>query len=1564
MASPKENSSHGDSALIETQLDDTSVAPVPENSALADTAAAPSSEGALDAESLVPAQTNTIIKHYEVIRKLGEGGMGAVYLARDTRLGRRVAIKFLHEQSGPASERFLVEARATALCQHENIVVIYDVGEFDGYPYMVLEYIEGRTLRAASEERLSIEKTPATFWAIELMIPVVRALCAAHAMNIVHRDLKPENILLSNRGLVKVVDFGIAKQVGAPLVATMNEAQIEKLSQFELTQHGTSPGTMMYMSPEQWLAEDIDVRTDIWAAGLILYELLIGEHPLAPVTMTALKQVVQFDTPMPSAKAKRPDAAALGEIIDRCLQKRKEDRYASADELRAALEALSTDQRMPTLTEEECPFAGLSAFQEADAARYFGREQDIAAVVGKLRHQELMTIAGPSGAGKSSFVRAGVIPAMKSAGRHLETCVIRPGRRPLAALVDALSFLVDTTGDEERIDAAAIEEKLLEQPGYLGVRLRGRCRRRGRDHRILLFVDQFEELYTLGSDPQVREAFCASLLGVADDASSPLRVILSIRADFLDRLADDRTFLSEVTRGLYFLPPMSTEGLRDAFIKPLDKARYSIEDDSLVDEILAGLVGMKSPLPILQFLAAKLWETRDKEKRLLTTEAYRALGGVAGALSTHADAVLTAMSPVEQKITRAVFMRLVTPERTRAIVLFEELCELSEDRTAVEQAVQRLAEARLVSIEAGDEREGNTVELVHESLIERWGKLRQWLEETEHDAQFLAELRNAASQWEKNGEAAGLLWRDQAAQRAGNWYAQRGTSALGKREQRYIEAVIGLAERTKRRTRRIVAALFAAISAVAVVVSVLAINARAEARRADEQTALVKGEKSRADEKARQAEEEARQARNASRMASAREHLSDPTLVLALVREMEPTSELPPRWRELALWAKHQGLARVVLHHQDIVNSASFSPDGTRILIASWDKTAQVWNADGTGKPRVLEGHQDNVYSASFSADGTRIVTASSDKTARLWNADGTGKPRVLEGHQGRVTSATFSADGTRIVTASWDKTARVWNADGTGKPRVLEGHQDNVHSASFSPDGTRIVTASFDKTARVWNADGTGKPLVLEGHQDRVYSAAFSPDGTRIVTASFDKTARVWNADGTGKPLVLAGHQDRVYSVAFSPDGTRIVTGSYDKTARVWNADGTGKPLVLEGHQARVSSVAFSADGTRIVTASLDKTVRVWNADWKNKPLVFEGHQDGISSAAFSPDGMRIVTASSDKTVQVWNADGTGKPLVLGHPALVSCAAFSADGTRIVTASWDKTARVWNADGTGKPLVFEGHRDRVYSAAFSPDGTRIATASLDKTARVWNADGTGKPLILEGHQDRVFSAGFSPDGTRIVTASQDKTARVWNADGTGTPLVLAGHRDRVFSAAFNPDGTRILTASGDKTARVWNADGTGTPLVFEGHTAAVVSGVLGGVGAFSPDSAQIVTISDDKTLRVWNADGTGEPAILRLPEIDPASAAFSPDGTRILTATHNAIDPATGKMKYWVTVWPRFQPITGLDDPQLWLATRYCPPVELRMELFGVSEEAAKEQLAACQARVTEAFARNSRRP
>ncbi|CAG7854426.1 SubName: Full=Related to WD40-repeat protein (Notchless protein) {ECO:0000313/EMBL:CCA71457.1} [Serendipita indica DSM 11827] len=579
-------------------------------------------------------------------------------------------------------------------------------------------------------------------------------------------------------------------------------------------------------------------------------------------------------------------------------------------------------------------------------------------------------------------------------------------------------------------------------------------------------------------------------------------------------------------------------------------------------------------------------------------------------------------------------------------------------------------------------------------------------------------------------------------------------------------------------------------------------------------------------------------------------------------------------------------LPRTLLGHQGSVTAVSFSPDGTRIVSGSRDRTIRQWDAE-TGQPlgEPLQGHEYWVNAVAFSPDGTRIVSGSSDSTIRQWDAE-TGQPlgEPLQGHEDEVMAVAFSPDGTRIVSGSWDRTIRQWDAE-TGQPlgEPLQGHEDSVMAVAFSPDGTRI-----------WDAE-TGQPLgePLQGHESWVNAVAFSPDGTRIVSGSRDSTIRQWDAE-TGQPLgePLQGHESLVYAVAFSPDGTRIVSGSRDRTIRQWDAE-TGQPLgePLQGHESFVNTVAFSPDGTRIVSGSGDSTIRQWDAETGQalgEPL--QGHEGSVMAVAFSPDGTRIVSGSRDSTIRQWDAE-TGQPLgepLQGHESSVNAVAFSPDGTRIVSGSWDRTIRQWDAE-TGQPLgePLQGHEYSVNAVAFSPDGTRIVSGSRDSTIRQWDAE-TGQPLgePLQGHEDEVMAVAFSPDGTRIVSGSRDSTIRQWDAE-TGQPLgePLQGHEDEVMAVAFSPDGTRIVSGSSDSTIRQWDAE-TGQPLgePLQGHEDEVMA------VAFSPDGTRIVSGSSDRTIRQWDAE-TGQPLgePLQGHKYSVNAVAFSPDGTRIVSGSRDS---------------------------------------------------------------------------
>lgn len=1496
---------------------------------------------------LEPPRVDEHIGHYEVIRPLGAGGMGSVLLARDTKLGRLVAIKVLHH-GGEAAARLLAEARATARARHENIVVIYEIGTINGRPYMVLEYLEGRTLREViSSTRQNGGRVMSRGLALEMMVPVLRALDAAHQNELIHRDLKPENIMVLDSGQVKVLDFGIAKMMAA-------EGSNER--------HGTRP----YMSPEQWLGGDLDGRSDLWAVGIILYELLTGGHPLAPLTAQKMESIRDFDLPLPRLRDVRPDLEGLSEIIDRCTNKRKELRYGSSKDVLAALEPYLSRPKSTLVGEIEHPFAGLSAFQEADGDRFFGRERDIMAVLGLLERQPLVTIAGASGAGKSSFARAGLIPALKGGGDDWHVAVIRPGRTPLAVLQELI------VGQDD-LD-------LRKFPLQFGAHLRARCRESTPAQRYLVFVDQMEELYTLVDDPQERVAFLDCLRGAADDAYSPLRVVLCIRSDFLDRVIADHQFMVHVATGLFFLPPIDEIGQRKALTQPLEAAGHQFESEKLVGQILEELARTNNPLPLLQFTATKLWEARDIERKLLTQAAYEQMGGVAGALAQHADTVVLGFSAADQHLCRAILLRLITPERTRAVVYLRELRTLDENAMAVQSIVQQLAAARLITVDADAVQGDAKVEIVHESLITRWPMLGRWLDESAGNAHFLARLRVAAMQWESSGKPTGMLWRDRAADEARGFYERYGQNAaelraafVGVIEAEYLQAVMALSRQTQRTRNRAVAGVFLLLCGISVVVLFLALDARKHARRADDEASHVR-------EQNIELAFQALRGRNATRMLAARKNEADPTLALAILRETEKP-DIPKDWPDLASAALSAGVARDVWRTDSgrCGYAAVTSPDGKRIAVAMDDYSTRILS-DDLVEIAVFRNHKKAVWSVAWSPDGKRVVSASFDHTVSVMNADGSGEPLIFRGHTDALSSAQFRPDGQRIATSADDRTVRIWDAS-DGHEITLLKHDSEVNDARWSPDGQRIVTAASDGKARIWDAIGQEKPLILRGHTDTISAASFSPDGKRVATVSRDRTARIWDAfDGTEK-LVLRGHEEKILSVFWSPDGTRIATSSKDKTARIWRADGRGAPLVLRGHTHWVYTASWNPAGDQIITTSLDGTQRRFFLNDIVNPILLAGHEDAIRGLEFSPEGQRVATASMDGTARIWNADGTGEPIVLRSRAgATTFLRWNPTGTHIATLSEDKTARIWALNDLTHPIVMTVN-DLLHSVDWSSDGLRLVTTSVNGKITLWNKDGTEISTVKKetSSEYKWIRAYFDRSGKRIlVLDTLDPKLHVWNPDSSEGLVPITTFDNPTRIAKWSLDQNQILAIAVNGQARLIDAQGIEPPIEIradkpirngawsvdnrlflaleDGTLAPYIDGTLGtaiasGVTSegteqlhFSAEGSRLLTFTRYGHFRIRPVNGEGAPFILDGTSLAAGQAIFSPKGDRI-AATHE---------DKFAWVWPDIKPFSGTDDERLWRITAYCIPPEKRIDILGVSEDEARTDEKACKDRVT----------
>jgi len=1405
----------------------------------------------------------TPLRSYRLIEQIGEGAFGVVWRALDPGVGREVAVKQIHARLADDPtfvRRFQQEAQIVARLEHPHVVPLYDYWRDGTGAYLVMRLMRGGNLaEMLGAGPLDLDE------AVAIIDQIASALSAAHRQRLVHRDVKPENVLLDEDGNAYLSDFGIAEDQGVP------------------AQPWAGSSSWGYRSPEQVRGEDATTRSDIYALGMVLAEMLRGRRPPAepPDLWPAVDAVL--------ARATADDPSA---------------RFADARELAESLHAsivVAEPIAAVTITDEETrnPYKGLRPFSEADAADFFGRDALIRRLVGRMAEDEtsarFLAVVGPSGSGKSSVVRAGLLPALRAGAvdgstRWFYTDML-PGRRPLEELeaalakvaVDPRTSLIEGLERDERGLARAVDAILP-----------------GDDSELLLLVDQFEELFTLVEDGQTRARFLESLTAATSEMGSRLRVVVTLRADFYDRPLAYPGFAELVRSRSETVVPLSPEELERAIAGPAERVGV-VPELGLIAEAVGDVTDQPGALPLLQYALTETYERR--QAGVLTLEAYRAAGGVRGAVAGRAEQLFGAMNPAGREATRQLFLRLVSvgdgADDTRRLVGRAELGSLEVDPEAMDAAIDAFGSHRLLSFDRDPNSRAPTVEVAHEALLREWGRLRGWIDVSREDMIAHRHLVAEAAEWERSGRDPSFLLRGSRLAQFEAW-VDTTAMALSAEERSYVHDSVEVREieraeeetratreralerRSRTRLRALVAVLTVAVL-VASLLTVVAANQRSNAQR----------------------QERVATARELAAAATTNLDVDPQRSILLALAAIDATKPVLPE----AIQALHDAVAadREILTLRDpSTANVAWSPDGRLLAtggtaVGHGQPDVLLWDAHTGALVRRLVGHTTDIDYLAFSPDSTRLATVASqgDDRTIIWDTRTGKKVRTIPGLGlgGFLLGARFSPNGERVVIGeargdgnvtvrvvdvktgkqAWRRDTRVgWSTEPAfspdGKRVAVNGSYktllfdasngrlvltldtpsfDNPELA-FSPDSSELLTADWGE-ADVWNlrAGGTEvkEPAFRLLGQRGVVGAAWSSDGRLLATAGNDGTARLWDATTGEQLLVLAGHAGGVASVAFDPDGTRLLTGGGDGTARVWNITPAATAEVFGAFEPSqgLASVSFNPDGTRLLTSDWDRRVWLWD------PRTGERVQNynGCCSAAFGPGGSTIATIGGNPLDSAHILNTTTGELIrwMSTPPgnWEDKLAFSPDGSLIATVQNSGKVALYDAS-TGRLLVHLGGStsiaDEMKDVAFSPDGHLLAAISATATLYLWNVPSGAEVFHKQKAQTgEGTSVAFSPDGKTIATAGLDG-ATVWSTSGTKLQTMSGG--GRAESVAFSPDGRTLGTGGDDGVARIWDV-ATGRQMVaLSGH-----SDTVNGV-AFSPDGTELATVSSDGTLRVY----------------------------------------------------------------------------------------------------------------
>jgi WD40 repeat protein len=1065
------------------------------------------------------------------------------------------------------------------------------------------------------------------------------------------------------------------------------------------------------------------------------------------------------------------------------------------------------------------------------------------------------------------------------------------------------------------------------------------------DIELVLVIDQFEEIFTLVEDEQVRTHLLDSLVTAVLDPRSRLRMVITMRADFTDRPLQYVDFGELVRQQTEFVLPLTPDELEQAITGPTRRAGLTLEA-GLAPTIIGDIGNQPGMLPLLQYALTELFERRQGRK--LTLAAYQDSGGVLGALARRADELYNSLDEAGREAARQLFLRLVTlgegTEDTRRRVLRAELTALTADQrvrslpvgppttegfgtkeatvsdpssAVVDEVITQFGRYRLLTFDHDPVTRGPTVEVAHEALIREWDRLRQWLNESREDIRQERAVARAAEEWNRYRRDVSFLLRGARLEQIEKW--QETTTlmqtpleqefiarSLQQRAQEHQAEMVRQERevRLEQRSRNFLRGLVAVFALAAIISAGLGLYALQQ-----RQVAL----------------DNAAEAQNVALVAGSQAALANNDTDAALALAWQAVSlnlDSAVAQAQLSQVAYTPGTVRRFGGHTDLVDFIAISPDERTILSASSDDTLILWNIETGQILRRFEYNSDLTF-VVFSPDGRTAISGGRDTTIVLWDVKTGDIIRRFTEYENEIYQIAFSPDGRTILAGGKGDDSSVVQLDiETGQIiRRFEGHEGNVEGIEFVLDGSAFLSMSSDGVLILWDFETGGiiyqMNVNLENLEVTIGSVrilAISPDGLTAVSGDENFGIMLWDLS-TGTLLRNYQISGGANAVTFHPDNGRILIGTTTGILMTLDLQ-TGEILnTFTGHNETIMDVKIISNGRYAVSASVDKTLRLWELERGHVIRRFAPPGALLFEVDLSPDGRTALSGSTDGTVTLWDVE-TGEVIrQFTDDQPVMAVTYSPDGkTALIGAGYRFAQKIepghvilWDVETGEEIRRFVGHPYVVYDVEFSLDGKRAVSSGNGAMVILWDVE-TGQeirrfedyfidsPWPIESFWD----VEFGPDGSTVLASYSKGPIIVWDVETGEEIKQLVGHVDAgATGITFSTDGQRVVSGGWDTQAILWDIQTGAIIRRFTNHVGPV------GQVEFDPDEGLMLGGSGDGTTSLWDVE-TGE-VIRRYGNGFVMKPVFNADGRQALIGFHDGavelwrIDATQEQLLEWI---------------------------------------------------------------